>query len=83
MKKMYLVFICAIISLTTMAQAGTLQWAKCFGGSGNDSARAVANTADGGYYVAGVTYSNDGNVTGNHNPTGNFSGPGQFNLCYK
>jgi hypothetical protein len=73
MKKMYLVFICAIISLTTMAQAGTLQWAKCFGGSGNDSARAVANTADGGYYVAGVTYSNDGNVTGNHNPTGNFS----------
>ncbi len=73
MKKMYLVFISAVISLSTMAQAGSLQWAKCFGGSGNDSARSVANTTDGGFYVAGVTYSNDGNVTGNHNPSGNFS----------
>ena len=73
MRKMYLVFAFAIISLTSMAQAGTLLWSRCFGGSGNDSARSVANTADGGFFVAGVTYSNDGNVTGNHNPTGNFS----------
>jgi hypothetical protein len=73
MKKMYLGFAFAIISLTSMAQAGSALWSRCFGGSRADSARSVANTADGGFFVAGVTYSNDGNVTGNHNPTGNFS----------
>ena len=70
---MCLVLVCAIVSLSSMGQAGSLLWSRCFGGSGSDSARSVANTTDGGFFVAGVTYSNDGNVTGNHNPTGNFS----------
>lgn len=31
----------------------SLQWQKTYGGSGNDTARAVQQTADGGYIVAG------------------------------
>ena len=73
MRKFYLVIAGFIISFAAMAQEGSLIWQKCYGGSGADSARSIANTADGGYFIAGVTYSNDGNVTGNHNPTGNFS----------
>ena len=73
MRKIYLLLASVMFSLSSMASVGGLIWQKCYGGTGNDSARSVSNTADGGFYVAGVTYSNDGNVTGNHNPTGNFS----------
>ena len=46
--------------------AGTLQWQKSFGGSGNDVFHAITVNADGTYTLAGYTYSNDGDVTGNH-----------------
>jgi len=46
--------------------AGTFDWQKCLGGLSFDEARSIQQTADGGYIVAGYTYSNDGNVTGNH-----------------
>lgn len=45
---------------------GNLQWQKALGGTGNDRAMSVSLTTDGGYIVAGVTTSNDGDVTGNH-----------------
>jgi len=45
---------------------GTLQWQKSLGGSNSNIARAIRQTSDGGYIVAGETNSNDGNVTGNH-----------------
>lgn len=41
---------------------GNLQWQKTFGGSGDDQARSIASTADGGYIIAGNTSSNDGDV---------------------
>lgn len=44
--------------------SGTLQWQKCLGGTGADQANAIQQTADGGYIVAGITLSNNGNVTG-------------------
>ncbi|WPO83394.1 hypothetical protein SD427_03370 [Chryseobacterium sp. JJR-5R] len=46
--------------------AGTLQWQKAFGGTGNDAGRSMIRTADGGYVVAGNTQSNDGDISGNH-----------------
>jgi len=46
--------------------SGTLQWQKCLGGTGNDFARFIRQTSDGGYTVVGSTNSNDGDVTGNH-----------------
>ena len=45
---------------------GDLVWQKCLGGSSDDRARSVQQTSDGGYIVAGSTYSNDGDVSGNH-----------------
>jgi len=45
---------------------GAIQWQKSFGGSGDDEARSVVQTHDGGYIVAGISSSTDGDVTGNH-----------------
>ena len=45
---------------------GSLQWQKCLGGSDFDYAYSIQQTSDGGYIVAGGTYSNDGDVSGNH-----------------
>jgi outer membrane protein assembly factor BamB len=43
-----------------------IEWQKCLGGSGNDEANSIRQTADGGYFVVGFTESNDGDVSGNH-----------------
>ena len=46
--------------------AGTIQWQKRLGGFGEDMARSIMQTSDGGYIVAGSTNSTDGDVTGSH-----------------
>jgi len=43
---------------------GALEWAKNFGGSEYDSFNSVALTPDGGYIVAGCSYSTDGDLAG-------------------
>ena len=45
---------------------GELIWKKRFGGSKLDFANSVINAEGGGFIVAGVSYSNDGDVSGNH-----------------
>lgn len=45
---------------------GNLIWQKCFGGSEEDEAYSVQETADGGYVIVGESESTDGDVTGNH-----------------
>jgi hypothetical protein len=45
---------------------GNVQWQKCLGGKGDDVAYSVILTSDGGYAIAGYTWSNDGDVIGNH-----------------
>lgn len=45
---------------------GTIAWQRCLGGSGFDSAASVALTTDGGYIFAGLTGSDDGDVSGHH-----------------
>jgi type 1 glutamine amidotransferase len=45
---------------------GAIVWQKTLGGSNNEEALSIQQTADGGYIVAGYTSSNDGDVTGNH-----------------
>ncbi|MEI6766366.1 MAG: T9SS type A sorting domain-containing protein [Bacteroidota bacterium] len=65
------VLFCFQIS-TTFAQPG-IEWQKCLGGIYNDWPFAIQQTLDGGYIVAGFTQSNDGDVSGNHNPCGHCS----------
>jgi gliding motility-associated-like protein len=45
---------------------GDVIWQKMYGGSGGDYALSLSVTTDGGYFVAGLTSSNDGDVKGNH-----------------
>ena len=54
------------ISLNCLAQAPVIEWQKCFGGSGSDEAYSIQQTSDGGYIVVGMTFSNDGDVSGLH-----------------
>ena len=52
-----------IVKLTS---TGSIAWQKSLGGSSYDLGRSIKQTTDGGYIVAGYSYSNDGDVTGNH-----------------
>ena len=49
---------------------GNIQWQKCLGGSNHDQAYSIVQTNDGGYIVTGMTESNDGDVSKNHDNTG-------------
>jgi hypothetical protein len=49
--------------------AGGIQWQRALGGSSDDYASNIAQTADGGFAVIGQTDSNDGDVTGYHGDT--------------
>ena len=50
--------------LMKLSQTGSIQWQRSYGGSNADFANAVQQTKEGGYIVAGVTFSNDSDVTG-------------------
>ncbi|MBL7986039.1 MAG: hypothetical protein JNM91_13625, partial [Flavobacteriales bacterium] len=45
---------------------GVLEWQRTYGGTSTDYGRSVAIAVGGGYYIAGMTYSTDGDVSGNH-----------------
>lgn len=50
---------------------GVFEWVQSYGGTRNDIAYAALEISD-GYMVVGSADSNDGDVTGNHSPTGMF-----------
>lgn len=50
-------------------RCGNIQWERSFGGSNYESARDVAQTADGGYIIAGETNSTDGGVVAGYGST--------------
>jgi predicted NUDIX family NTP pyrophosphohydrolase len=45
---------------------GEIEWQKCLGGTIAQLASSIQQTTEGGYIVAGISFSNDGDVTGNH-----------------
>jgi len=45
---------------------GSVEWQKCLGGSFEEHVYSIQQTSDGGYIVVGETWSNDGDVSGNH-----------------
>ena len=47
-------------------QAPSIEWAKCFGGSGDDWAQSIQQTTDRGFIISGAATSNDGDVSGNN-----------------
>lgn len=53
---------------TCFSQAPPIEWQKSFGGSSYDEAEKIIQTSDGGFIMAGWTFSNDGDAAGNHAP---------------
>jgi hypothetical protein len=49
-----------------MNQTGDIQWTRCLGGSGSEGIASIQQNSDGGYFLAGFTNSNDGDVSGFH-----------------
>lgn len=52
-----------IVKLTS---TGAVEWQKTLGGSEDDKAWSIQQTADGGYIIAGYSHSDDGDVSGNN-----------------
>ena len=48
---------------TPISLTGEIEWQKTYGGSGDDTARGIIETSDGGYAVIGYTNSIDGDIT--------------------
>jgi len=55
-----------------LGNTGSTEWQKNFGGGSNDLAWSVKSIPGGDFIIAGTTYSNDGDITGNHWSTGPF-----------
>lgn len=49
-----------------LSGAGNIEWQKSYGGSNWDVAYSIQQRTDGGYIVAGKTYSDDGDITEDH-----------------
>ncbi len=71
MRLRYLFALFIIFSGEARAQAPSIQWQKCLGGTGGEGGFSIETTPDGGYLVAGTTQSNDGDVSGLHVSTMN------------
>ncbi len=49
-----------------LSSLGVIEWQNAYGGSNNEIGIDIYQTTDSGYILAGETYSNNGEVTGNH-----------------
>ena len=52
--------------IVKLNSVGSIEWQKTYGGSDADEVKSVVQTFDGGFIVAGSTFSNDGDVINNH-----------------
>lgn len=73
-----------------ISSTGVIQWSYLFGGTEDDYGKDIIQTSDGGFIVAGYSYSVDGDVTGHHG-TNNYdfwvlkltsAGSLTWNKCY-
>lgn len=65
--KLYLfLYVTSLFTINVFSQAPSIQWQRAFGGSSNEYASGITQTTDGGYIVTGYTFSNNGDVIGNH-----------------
>jgi uncharacterized repeat protein (TIGR01451 family) len=49
--------------------SGNVQWKKCYGGTGWDTAHAIVETPDHGFIIAGSSSSSNNDLTGNNGKT--------------
>ncbi|MEI6815142.1 MAG: T9SS type A sorting domain-containing protein [Bacteroidota bacterium] len=74
--------------LVKLSITGSIQWAKCYGGSSTDRINSIIQTNDGGYICAGYSNSNDGDISNNHGHGDawvlklNDTGAIQWSKCY-
>jgi hypothetical protein len=61
-----ILILCLCINANSLTAQVAIEWQKCLGGTSDEIANSIQQTADGGYVVAGHAQSNNGNVTGNH-----------------
>lgn len=59
---------CWVVKLSSI---GNIQWQKSLGGTLNEATNSIQQSSDGGYIIAGLTASNNGDVSGNHGTGGN------------
>ncbi len=52
--------------IVKLDSAGSMQWQKTLGGSGEDEPMCIKQTMDKGYIIAGETESNDGDISSNN-----------------
>ena len=52
-------------TLPTFAQLPTIEWQKTLVGTETDESFKILQTADNGFIIVGLTYSNDGDVANN------------------
>ncbi|MBN2543414.1 hypothetical protein JXI42_11170, partial [bacterium] len=63
--KTKVIFWLIILTGVCIAQP-TIEWQKSLGGYFGDYAQAIQQTSDGGFIVAGRSYSTDGDITDHH-----------------
>jgi hypothetical protein len=57
------------IWITKISASRTIEWQKIVGGSNRELNGVISKTKDGGFIMAATTYSNDGDIIGNHGNT--------------
>lgn len=63
-KTIFILFATTLFSITAKAQAPSIFSNRAYGGTNYDAATCIAKTNDGGYVIAGSTYSSDGDLLG-------------------
>src|SRR4051812_16927271 len=46
--------------------SGSIEWQRCLGGTSDEYASSIVQTKDGGFVIAGITNSDNGDVSGFH-----------------
>ena len=68
--KIFLQIILAVVLFHSNAfSQSAIAWQNTYGGTGDDTARSIIQTADGGYIIVGNTDSNDFDVLFSHGDT--------------
>jgi hypothetical protein len=63
MSRFLLLLFCFFLILCQAYPQPVIEWQRTFGGSKDDIARSICATSDGGFIVAGYTYSDDGDIS--------------------